>query len=178
MKTKNNQHGVGLMEVLVALLVLAIGVLGFIALQYRAVEATSESTYRVQAINIARDFAERVRVNRGMVGVPDAKNKYPSGTYMGEISDPDKQKTSTKNCFTTNCSTSELADFDVAQVATRARSVGMTMNVIPCQGNSDGRSCVYIAWGDTSATNGTGTGDCTNSTSYNPTSTCLIMELY
>lgn len=36
------QKGVGLIEILVALLVLAIGVLGFVALQYRAVEATSE----------------------------------------------------------------------------------------------------------------------------------------
>lgn len=178
MKVIHDQRGAGLMEVLISLLVLAIGVLGFIALQYRAVEATSESTYRIQAINIARDFAERVRVNRGMVGEADAKGKYASDTYMGEISDPAKQKSSTKDCFASNCTTSELADFDVAQVTTRAQSAGMSMNVIPCQGNSDGRSCVYVAWGDTSATNGTGTGDCTNSTSYNPRSTCLIMELY
>lgn len=167
MKTINYQHGVGLMEVLVAMLVLAIGVLGFIALQYRAVEATSESTYRVQAINIARDLAERVRVNRGVID-----------TYMAEIEDPDGQIVSTKNCFIENCTTAELADFDVAQVATRTRSVGMTMNVIECQGNSDGRNCVYVAWGDTSATDGTGQDDCTNNTAYNPASTCLIMELY
>lgn len=167
MKTINYQRGVGLIEVLVAMLVLSIGVLGFIALQYRAVEVTLESTYRVQAINIARDLAERVRVNRGVID-----------TYMAEIEDPDEQTTSTKNCFTENCTTAELADFDVAQVATRTRSVGMTMNVIECQGNSDGRNCVYVAWGDTSATDGTGEGDCTNSTAYNPASTCLIMELY
>ena len=167
MKTINYQNGVGLIEVLVAMLILAIGVLGFIALQYRAIEATSESGYRVQAINIARDLAERVRINRGVVD-----------TYMSEIGTPDKQTVSAKNCFTTNCSTTELADFDVAQVTVRARSVGMSMNVMECQGNSDGRNCVYVAWGDTSATNGTGQGDCTNNTAYNPASTCLIMELY
>lgn len=167
MKALNSQRGVGLMEVLVAMLVLAIGVLGFIALQYRAVEATSESGYRVQAVNVARDLAERVRINRGVID-----------TYMARMADPEKQKTSSKDCFTDNCTTTELAEFDVAQVVARARSVGMTMNVITCQGNSDGRNCVYIAWGDTSATNGSGTGDCTNSTAYNPTSTCLIMELY
>lgn len=167
MKTINYQHGVGLMEVLVAMLILAIGVLGFIALQYRAVEATSESAYRVQAINIARDLAERVRVNRGA-----------ADSYMDEIKKPDSQTASTKKCFTEDCTPTELADFDVAQVAARARSVGMTMNVIGCQGNSDGRNCIYVAWGDTSATDGAGEGDCTNSTAYNPVSTCLIMELY
>ena len=167
MKIKNYQQGVGLVEVLVAMLVLAIGVLGFVALQYRAVEATSESSYRVQAINIARDLAERVRVNRGVVG-----------TYMQEMGDPNEQISSTRDCFTENCTPVELADFDVAQVTSQARLVGMTMNVIECQGNNDGRNCVYVAWNDTSATDGEGEGDCTNSTAYNPTSTCLIMELY
>ena len=61
----NKQQGVGLIEVLVALLILAIGVMGFIALQYRAIEATAESGSRIQAINLARDLAERMRVNRG-----------------------------------------------------------------------------------------------------------------
>lgn len=167
MKIKNYQQGVGLVEVLVAMLVLAIGVLGFVALQYRAVEATSESSYRVQAINIARDLAERIRVNRGVIG-----------TYMQEMGDPDEQVSSARDCFAENCTLAELADFDVAQVTTRARSVGMTMNVIECQGNNDGRNCIYVAWNETSATDGTGEGDCTNSTAYNPTSTCLIMELY
>ncbi|MCU7226027.1 type IV pilus modification protein PilV, partial [Acinetobacter bohemicus] len=65
----NHQQGVGLMEVLIALLILAIGVMGFIALQYRAVEATIESGSRIQAINLGRDLAERMRVNRGAENV-------------------------------------------------------------------------------------------------------------
>ena len=164
-----NQRGVGLMEVLVALLVLAIGVLGFIALQYRAVEATSESTYRVQAINLARDLAERIRVNRGALA-----------TYETEIRTAANQKNSTKNCFTNNCTVTELADFDVSQVTTRARSVGMALNLVACPGNTDGRNCVYIAWGDTAPLNGTanGEGNCPTSTAYDPASTCLIMEMY
>ncbi|ENW98074.1 type IV pilus modification protein PilV [Acinetobacter modestus] len=164
-----SQRGVGLVEVLVALLVLAIGVLGFIALQYRAVEATSESTYRIQAMNLARDLAERVRVNRGALL-----------TYETEIRTPANQATSTRNCFTTNCTVTELADFDVSQVTNRAKSVGMSVNLVACPGNSDGRNCVYIAWGDTAPLDGTvnGLGNCTTSTSYDPASTCLIMEMY
>lgn len=37
MKKITAQTGVGLIEVLVSLLILAIGILGFVALQYRAV---------------------------------------------------------------------------------------------------------------------------------------------
>ena len=49
MKNKKNQLGVGLVEVLVALVLLAIGVLGFTALQLRAVDATGEALTRSQA---------------------------------------------------------------------------------------------------------------------------------
>lgn len=167
---RTHQRGVGLMEIMVALLVLAIGVLGFIALQYRAVEATSESSYRVQAINIARDIAERVRVNRAALT-----------TYMDKIEKPvAEQVTSTKNCATENCTSAQLAEYDVSQVAKKAQSVGMVMNQITCAGNEDGdkRSCIYVAWGDTAPTDGTDAGDCTSGTAYVATSTCLIMEVY
>jgi type IV pilus assembly protein PilV len=157
-----NQKGMGLLEILVALLLLAIGVLGYVALQYRAIEATSEATYRAQGINIARDLAERIRVNR----------------YKTEISTTENQKISQKNCSTSNCTSTELADFDVSQVAKNADALGMTINMMTCKGNNNGRNCIYVAWADTSATDGDGVTDCTNGTSYNTASTCLIMEVY
>ncbi|MCU4483014.1 type IV pilus modification protein PilV [Acinetobacter ursingii] len=161
------QNGAGLIEVLVALLILAIGVLGFVALQYRAVEATSEAGARVQAINIAKDLVERIRVNR---------SEFLE--YQNQLRKPESQKSYKTNCFTTNCSEKDLADFDVAQVVNKASSLSMTMNMMNCQGNNNNRSCVYVAWGDSSATNGTGTGDCTNGNAYNANSTCVIMEAY
>lgn len=166
------QLGVGLMEVLVALLILSIGVMGFIALQYRAVEATAESSSRIQAINLARDLAERMRVNRG------AEN-----TYIDQLNTASQQINSTVNCFTNNCLSHQLADFDVAQVARKARTMGMTVNILDCQGNADGRNCIYVAWDDTAATAAASEasleeGDCTSGTSYAPNSTCLIMEVY
>lgn len=157
------------MEVLVALLVLAIGVMGFIALQYRAIEASAESTYRVEGMSLARDFAERIRMNRG------ALDKYKS-----EISDAGEQDSYGKNCYKLACTANEMADFDVAEVVTKAQEKVMTVNLINCQGNNDGRACIYVAWGETSATNepAAGAGGCTNATSYDPASTCLIMEVY
>ncbi|MHA3891795.1 type IV pilus modification protein PilV [Acinetobacter sp. GXMZU3951] len=163
----SSQNGVGLIEILVALLVLAIGILGFVALQYRAVEATSEAINRVQAMNIARDMAERIRANR------DGLAAYKSQTETAT-----NQVAYNTNCMTSACSAADLADFDVSQVTGKAADLGMTVNMLSCAGNSDGRNCLYVAWGDTSATDGTGTGDCTNGTSYNPSSTCVIMETY
>ncbi|WP_411686687.1 type IV pilus modification protein PilV [Acinetobacter indicus] len=168
MINRHHQKGVGLVEILVALLILAIGVMGFIALQYRAIEATAESGARIQAINLARDLAERMRVNRGAENV-----------YVQQLNTANAQLSFSTNCFTANCSSTALADFDVAQVATKARSVGMTVNFLNCQGNNDGRRCIYVAWDDTAATNGAlNEGNCTAGNVYDPNSTCLIMEVY
>ena len=163
------QKGVGLVEVLVALVLLSVAVLGFIALQYRAIEATSESSYRVEAITLARDLAERIRINRTV-----------TSEYSTRLSNPTSQKSMDKNCYTAECTAKELAGFDVYQIANKADSMGMTVNYIDCYANKDGRKCVYVAWGDTSATQKSdeSKGDCTDKGSYTPDSTCLIMEVY
>jgi len=162
----NYQKGVGLIEVLVALLILAIGILGFVALQYRALEASAESSSRIQAITIARDLAERIRVNRNAFSI-----------YEAQIQTAANQRDFQTNCITANCTDVDLADFDVSEVSNRAASLAMTINIMNCQ-NTNNRSCIYVAWGDSSATDGNAAGDCTNGNAYNPDSTCVIMEAY
>ena len=61
MRTRSDQSGVGLVEVLVAVLLLSIAVLGFSALQVRAVSATDESLVRTKSLSIVRNLAEVMR---------------------------------------------------------------------------------------------------------------------
>lgn len=61
MKHLKSQHGVGLVEVLVAVLLLSIAVLGFSALQVRAVSATDESLVRTKSLTLVRNLAEIMR---------------------------------------------------------------------------------------------------------------------
>lgn len=61
MNRLTNQHGVGLVEVLVAVLLLSIAVLGFSALQVRAVTATDESLVRTKSLTLVRNLAEVMR---------------------------------------------------------------------------------------------------------------------
>ncbi|WP_019626000.1 type IV pilus modification protein PilV [Thioalkalivibrio sp. ALJT] len=56
--------GVTLIEVLVALLVLSIGLIGVAALQANALQANHGSQMRSQATNLAYDIADRMRANR------------------------------------------------------------------------------------------------------------------
>ena len=153
------QTGVGLVEVLVALVLLSIAVLGFVALQIRAITASNEATMNVQATNIARDLAERMRMNRdGLAG------------YVAN--------TDTTNCATAFCSPEDMAKYDFRLVSSRATDLGMSMNVLNCQGSTLVRKCVYVAWEGTTATNGTGSSDCTNGAAYVPNAKCIIMEVY
>lgn len=164
---KIQQVGVGLIEVLVALLVLAIGVLGFVALQYRAIEASSEGENRIQAINIARDVAEKIRVNR--IALP---------TYTSTLAQTNITALPTPNCFSSYCTSTEKAQFDSSFVKISAQRSGMTVNMFTCPDVANNRRCIYVAWGETVAVNANGINDCTTAGLYKPNSTCVVMEVY
>lgn len=58
------QTGFTMVEVLVALVVLTIGLLGIAALLLKSLQSGRTATYRTQAVNLAADLADRIRVNR------------------------------------------------------------------------------------------------------------------
>lgn len=61
MTLHHDQKGVGLIEVMVAVLLLSIAVLGFSALQMRAVSATDESLVRTKSLTLIRNLSEIMR---------------------------------------------------------------------------------------------------------------------
>jgi len=60
------QRGATLIEVMVAMIVLAIGILGIAALQVTSVQANYSSYYRSQATLMAADITDRMRANRAL----------------------------------------------------------------------------------------------------------------
>jgi type IV pilus assembly protein PilV len=62
------QSGLTLIEVLVAMVVLAIRLLGMAGLQLRGIQVNQGSTYRWQAAALASDMADRMRADRPNVG--------------------------------------------------------------------------------------------------------------
>lgn len=59
-----NRRGFTLIEVLVALLILSIGLLGLAALQGRGLRDNHSALLRSQAVNQAEDILDRMRANR------------------------------------------------------------------------------------------------------------------
>lgn len=78
--------GFTLLEVLISVLVLSVGLLGFAALQLTAINTNQGAYFRTQATVIAQDLASRMHVNRGYVnwdnravlkaGMPGDLNSY------------------------------------------------------------------------------------------------------
>lgn len=64
MNLRTLEQGVGLIEILISLVVIAIGLLGMAALQGRAQQSEFESYQRAQALILADDMANRLRANR------------------------------------------------------------------------------------------------------------------
>ncbi|MDH1007856.1 type IV pilus modification protein PilV [Pseudomonas nicosulfuronedens] len=61
--TRNAQHGITMIEVLVTLLVFTVGLLGVAALQLNALKGTADSNQRSQATWVMQELAERMRAN-------------------------------------------------------------------------------------------------------------------
>jgi type IV pilus assembly protein PilV len=58
------QHGFGLIESLVALVVVSVGMIGIASLYGQGLGGSRTALYRTQAVNLAADMADRIRVNR------------------------------------------------------------------------------------------------------------------
>ena len=59
------QRGFTLIEAMVALVVLAVGMLGIAGLYVTTLRSGGGAVYRMQAVSLAADLADRIRANRG-----------------------------------------------------------------------------------------------------------------
>jgi len=63
--TAYRQRGLSMVEILVAIVVLSIGLLGLAGLQANSLRTSQSALYRSQAATFAEDMAERMRANLG-----------------------------------------------------------------------------------------------------------------
>jgi type IV pilus assembly protein PilV len=75
--------GFTIVEAMVALVVLAVGMLGIAGLYVTTLRSGGGAIYRMQAVNLASDLADRIRANRtaniGYLGPPANNNCYGVG---------------------------------------------------------------------------------------------------
>ncbi len=180
------QRGVGMVEVLVAMLILAVGVLGYSVLQIRSIAATNESMMRSQAVFILRGLSDSVRMNtvgQQSGAYQNAKNIYNQSTA------PTEPKSCSYVGFSQYCTPDEFAAWDAYQHSKIAFQAGIRINMLTCpaavaNGTMPARQCLLAAWGKTNPTFGTNGSDptkpydCMDDGTYHPIATCLVLEAY
>lgn len=104
----NNQRGVLMIEVLVTIVILAIGLIGLMQMQGRLQKSEVESYQRTQAILLVNDMASRIDSNRANAA------DYIAGDPNDPLNllDPDPTGGVGVNCSTTP---STMAEMDIAE---------------------------------------------------------------
>jgi type IV pilus assembly protein PilV len=91
--------GFSLIELLVAVLIMGVGVLGVTGLQMVSLQNNRDALLRSEALQSAYDIMDRMRVN--------AAGNYDGVDYGDAPAAP-------TNCFTSTCSAAQMAAFDIA----------------------------------------------------------------
>lgn len=195
MNNPNSQSGVGLIEVMVALLLLAVAIIGYSALQGQAIKVTNESLERSQSLVIMRMIAEKIHAN------PSAIATYErSLNITGTPTAPSKLCGLNGVAVTDLCQPAELAAAESFRIKSELQNYDFRIQMHPCP-NTGGTGtkaaanimysyCLISAWGDTTPTIGTNENkDCLTSRvvdgdavkeaggSYHPKATCMMMEI-
>ena len=163
-----SQQGVGLIEVLVALMLLAIAVLGFTAMQMTAVKATDESLMRTRALTVMRGAAEMMRANAE--GIPAFKTAINGTATTVTNTDTSNVAITKDSCISggtpASCTIKQLAVKDALTVKQYATDNELSVGMATCPNtrttvtNADNttttttsagqdRQCLIASWGDT-----------------------------
>jgi len=132
------ESGFSMVEVLVALVVLAIGLLGIAALYLNSLQSGRTAIYRTQAINFAADMADRIRMNRTAQAAYDADfDAYPLA--VGTC-------TTTGGCSDADLAATDLATWKAEIAEQLPNGVGQVVVTAPVAAGEPATYLVTVRW--------------------------------
>jgi type IV pilus assembly protein PilV len=138
--------GIAMIEALVALLVLALGVLGLARLQVSSLTESRNTNARAMAVQLAADLAERMQSNAAVRRANPAPNPYENGWGVWAAVAPD--------CLTTACNGAELAAFDLRAWKQNVQTLLPNGDALVFRSNTDRNQFgVLMRWAEFEARN-------------------------
>ena len=108
------QNGLTLIEVLVTVVISSIGLMGLVALQLQAIQATNDSGNRSQAIWLFNDIVNRIHANEESSSSYLTSSPYVCGAAPTACS---TYHTGALTVTSANCSSAEMAAWDLHEIA-------------------------------------------------------------
>lgn len=128
--SRRGQSGFSLLEVLIAIIILSIGMLGAVGMQATAMQSNKEARNQAIATTFARELAEKMRGNHTVaIKTAAADNPYLFDSTLGgaALAPP------TVNCFTVGCPiVKDAATWDVTDWQGRVQAALPTPRVKVC----------------------------------------------
>ena len=133
-KIKAKEDGISLIEVLVAILIFAAGILSLVALQHSGISAVADAHQRSQATAFANDIVDRMSANRA-AAIASHYNLYGQQVFNAS---------SSCSSTTSTCTPTQLAQMDLQEWSANLA------NTLPDGrawiSNNDSRVTVVIGW--------------------------------
>lgn len=124
--------GFTLVEILVALLLVSIGFLGMLGMQSFSLQQSQDTYFANKANYLARELADKVRLNSSVV------SDYAVDTSTAP--------SSITNCTNSNCSSTQMADYDKAIWADSVKKLPNGRGVVTFDAAEPNSLQILISW--------------------------------
>lgn len=128
--------GFTMVEVLVAVLLLAVGLVGALAMQAHAMRTRQESVLLTEALQSSASLADHIRANSAQ-----------SSAYLGFEFDVSTQRSpdAGADCLAVPCNAAMLAQHDLAEFRQRLQSALPSARALTCR-DSSAASADHLQW--------------------------------
>lgn len=166
------QRGVGLIEVMVAILVLSVGLFGVVLSQLNSLRSQRNAHLRATAVQMASDMAERMRLNTEAIGSTSTAYADPATTTYASLAPGTGASPPSAPILPAPFSADSQASYDLAawryEISRRLGSTTATGVVRETPGQPMGRT-VVVMWLDAQPTSALKTAALTKRAASCPT---------
>jgi type IV pilus assembly protein PilV len=169
------QSGFSLIEVLVAIVILSVGMLGAVGMQATALQSNKETRYQAIATTFGRELAEKMRGNNSVaIKTVAAQNPY---LFDATLSAAPALPGGLVNCFTSGCTSAlNLAVWDVFDWQQRVQLALPTPRVKVCFDDAPFDSAGKARWACAPGTGATGGNVAVLKMSWTRNNTAGVLE--
>ena len=150
----NRQSGLGLIESLIALLVISIGLLGIAALQISSLQQSSSANWHSQAVWYSYEMTDRINANRGALA------NYAGIDTSGNYS---------QDCQTAACTAAQMVTADAQEWQSLVSNLPQGRGFVVQNG---ALLTVSVMWDD-----GADATNCTNGEADSANMTCFTVTI-